>query len=61
MALQSPEGRALLPKGIAIAAGLIAGPRPYNSELPPLLEWFDASHPSPNSLSEAAGRRALAL
>jgi glycerate 2-kinase len=60
-ALESAEGRALLPKGTAIAAGLIAGPRPYNSELPPSLEWFDASHPSPNSLSEAAGRRALAL
>ena len=61
MALESAEGRAMLPKGTALGAGLVAGPRADDSKLPPSLEWFDASHPSPNALSEAAGRRALAL
>jgi glycerate 2-kinase len=61
MALESPEGRALLGKGPGLGAGLVAGPRAHDSELPPSLEWFDASHPSPNVMSEAAGRRALAL
>ena len=61
MALESPEGRALLGKGTGLGAGLVAGPRAHDSELPPSLEWFDASHPSPNVMSEAAGRRALAL
>jgi glycerate 2-kinase len=61
MGLERPESRAMLPKGTALAAGLVAGPRGDDSKLPPSLEWFDASHPSPNALSEAAGRRALAL
>jgi glycerate-2-kinase len=51
----------MLPKGTALGAGLVAGPRAHDSELPRSLEWFDASHPSPNAMSEAAGRRALAL
>jgi glycerate 2-kinase len=61
MALESPEGRAMLPEGTTLGAGLVAGPRVHDSNLPPSLEWFDASHPSPNALSEAAGRRALGL
>ena len=61
MALVSPEGRAMLGKGVSLGAGLVAGPRTDASELPPSLDWFDASHPSPNAMSEAAGRRALAL
>jgi glycerate 2-kinase len=43
---------------VAVAEGIVAGPR-GQGELPPGLEWFDASHPSPNGASEAAGRRAL--
>jgi len=61
MALVSPEGRAMLGKGVSLGAGLVAGPRTDASELPSSLDWFDASHPSPNAMSEAAGRRALAL
>jgi len=61
MSLESPEGRAMLPAGTALGPGLVSGPRVQDSELPPSLEWFDASHPSPNAMSEAAGRRALAL
>ena len=45
--------------GVAVAAGIVAGPR-GSGELPRGLEWFDASHPSPNRASETAGRRALA-
>ncbi len=53
---------------LTIAAGIVAGPRaetpasgregeqPRNE-----FRWFDASHPSPNPASEAAGRHALAL
>jgi glycerate 2-kinase len=61
VALESPEGRGRLPPGTALGGGLVAGPRVHDSELPPSLEWFESSHPSPNALSEAAGRRALAL
>ncbi len=44
------------------AQGVVAGPRiRVPAELPPGLEWFDASHPFPNTASEAAGRRALAI
>ena len=41
--------------------GLVAGPRVGGAALVNTLECFDASHPSPNQASEAAGRRALAL
>ncbi len=43
------------------AQGVVAGTRFGTAELPPGLEWFDASHPFPNAASEAAGRRALAI
>jgi len=42
-------------------AGVIAGPRVGPASAPSTFEWFDASHPSPDAKSEAAGRRALAL
>jgi glycerate 2-kinase len=45
--------------GVTVPEGIVAGPR-GDGELPRGLEWFDASHPSPNAASEAAGRRALA-
>lgn len=38
---------------------MVSGPR-CQGALPEGLDWFDASHPSPNAASEAAGRRALA-
>ncbi|HEY7050846.1 MAG TPA: DUF4147 domain-containing protein, partial [Mycobacterium sp.] len=41
--------------------GIVAGPRVGSAELPDWFEWFDASHPSPDATSEAAGRRALTL
>ena len=53
--------RDLLVSSGLIVTGLVAGPRVGSSTLPPAFEWFDASHPSPNAASEAAGRRALAL
>ena len=40
--------------------GIVAGPR-GPLPLPEGFEWFDASHPSPDAMSEAAGRRALEL
>jgi glycerate-2-kinase len=43
------------------AAGIVAGPKMGSLRVPDVLEYFDASHPSPNASSEAAGRRALAL
>ena len=46
---------------VASVSGLIDGPRLGESTLPQAFEWFEASHPSPNAASEAAGRRALAL
>lgn len=46
---------------ISVKSGLVAGPRSGGWPLPAPLEWFDASHPSPNSVSEAAGRRALLI
>lgn len=45
----------------AAISGLVAGPDSPRLDLPGHLEPFDASHPSPNAASEAAGRRALAL
>ncbi|MFL6281333.1 MAG: glycerate kinase [Vicinamibacterales bacterium] len=42
-------------------AGMVAGPRIGNLALPETFQWFDAAHPSPDALSERAGRRALAL
>jgi len=47
--------------GLVIEAGVIAGPRVGGGAPRQQLQWFAASHPSPNSASEAAGRRALAL
>jgi glycerate-2-kinase len=41
--------------------GIITGPRVGSSPLPEGFEWFDASHPSPDATSEAAGRKALEL
>lgn len=43
------------------AAGIIAGPKFNGLSVPDNFEWFDASHPSPNASSEAAGRRALSF
>ena len=60
-ALESVEGRAILGRQSSAAGGLVAGPRCGELDLPPHLEWFDASHPFPNDASESAGRRALAL
>ena len=42
-------------------SGIITGPRVGSSSLPEGFDWFDASHPSPDATSEAAGRKALAL
>jgi glycerate 2-kinase len=61
VAVESREARGLVGRQSVATAGLVTGPRSANLELPPHLEWFDASHPSPNAASEAAGRRALAL
>ena len=44
-----------------VATGIIAGPRIDRFTVPDAFQWFDASHPSPNAMSEAAGRRALSL
>ena len=41
--------------------GVVAGPRVGSAALSGSFEWFDASHPSPDAMSEAAGRRALTL
>lgn len=60
-AIESSEARALTGRRDTAVAGLVAGPRSPNLEIPGSLEWFDASHPSPNAASEAAGRRALDL
>jgi glycerate 2-kinase len=59
MALESDDARGMLGRHSPAATGLVAGPRQRGEELPPHLQWFDASHPSPNAASEAAGRRAL--
>jgi glycerate 2-kinase len=45
----------------AVATGIIAGPRIDGFAVPDAFQWFDAAHPSPNAISEAAGRRALSL
>lgn len=41
--------------------GIVAGPKIDGVTVPNTWEWFDASHPSPNAMSEAAGRRALSI
>lgn len=56
----APEGDDV-PRHVRRAIGIVAGPRVAGSMLPETLEWFDASHPSPDTVSEAAGRRALSL
>ena len=61
VALESVKGRAILGRQSAVTGGLVAGPRCGHVDLPSHLEWFDASHPSPNDASELAGLRALAL
>jgi glycerate-2-kinase len=61
VALESAAARAMLERKSTAVDGLVAGPRIAGLELPPHLEWFDASHPAPNAASEAAGRRALTL
>jgi glycerate 2-kinase len=43
------------------AVGIVAGPKMPGFTIPERFQWFDAAHPSPNALSEAAGRRALSL
>lgn len=60
-ALNGPEAEGTSGRGVTLVAGIVAGPQAPRSELPRTLEWFDATHPSPNGVSEAAGRRALAL
>ena len=46
---------------LTVKAGVVAGPPISKSALRDGFQWFGASHPSPNTASEAAGRRALAL
>jgi glycerate-2-kinase len=46
---------------LTITAGVVAGPRVEGANVGNEFDWFDAAHPSPNSASEAAGRRALTL
>jgi glycerate 2-kinase len=41
--------------------GIVAGPRAGTAQLPDGFEWFAAAHPYPDAMSEAAGRRALAI
>ena len=60
-ALSGAEGEGAWGHGVTVVGGIVAGPRADQTELPRALEWFDAAHPSPNAMSEAAGRRALAL
>ncbi len=52
---------ALEPLPIKAAAGIVAGPKMSGFKIAEAFQWFDAAHPSPNALSEAAGRRALSL
>jgi glycerate-2-kinase len=52
---------AALEPRIEVAAGIVAGPKMSRLTIPETFQWFDAAHPSPNALSEAAGRRALSL
>ena len=66
-------GKAAWPMAVALAdakaagliggdgSGMVTGPRVGQTGLPGWFEWFNASHPSPDATSEAAGRRALAL
>ena len=62
-----PKGLPYAPDADAVAqpfraaTGIVAGPKIAGVTIPDTLEWFDASHPSPNAMSEAAGRRALSL
>jgi glycerate 2-kinase len=48
-------------EGPDVATGLIAGPRHGKRDLPSRFEWLSPPHPSPDALSERAGRQALAL
>ena len=41
--------------------GVVAGPKVSGFNVPETLQWYDASHPSPDAMSEAAGRHALAI
>ena len=41
--------------------GIVAGPCAGAAQLPDGFEWFSAAHPYPDGMSEAAGRRALAI
>ena len=59
-ALESLKERDIGRRGAA-GIGLVAGPRGGQLDLPAGFEWFDASHPYPDDVSEAAGRCALAL
>ena len=61
LALESQAARELVGRRSEAVAGLVAGPRTSDADLPPNFEWFNASHPAPNAASETAGRRALAL
>jgi glycerate 2-kinase len=58
LALDEARSSGLLRNEIA---GMVTGPRVGSSALSNAFEWFNASHPSPDEASEAAGRRALAL
>lgn len=60
-ALSGAEGEGASGRGVTVVGGIVAGPRANETELPRVLEWFNAAHPWPNAASEAAGRRALAL
>ena len=60
-ALSGVDGSEVGGRSMTIVGGIVAGPRAPRTELPQPLEWFDAAHPSPSAVSEAAGRRALAL
>jgi len=58
MALADAQSARLIENDLA---GIIAGPRMGSSPAPEFFEWFEASHPSPDATSEAAGRRALRI
>ena len=47
--------------GASCGSGIVAGPKVSGFDVPEALQWYDASHPSPDVVSEAAGRHALAL
>ena len=47
--------------GTSCGSGIVAGPKVSGFSVPEALQWYDASHPSPDAVSEAAGRHALTL